>query len=190
MIEMLSNRGVNMLVAEDTYAKISFISALINSMKGSKIIYLDLDTVFTAYIRSNIIELGNGNKVEVFLACKEGLEDMLVDVSLLAGKADLIVLDSLHGFYHAYKDKLISTRLNQLLTFHISFLLNIKEDCSLLVTNVRRRIEPKTNAGRYIWGKSSAIFYARLTADTLIINIIKHDINSFNGKEMIISMQK
>lgn len=174
-----------MLVAEDPYARVSFISALINSMKGSKIIYIDFDTVFTAYLRSNIIELGNDNKVEVFLACKEGLEDMLVDVSLLADKADLMVFDSLHGFYHAYKDKPVS-RLNQLLTFHISFLISVK-GCPLLVTNVRKKIEPKTNAGRYLWGKSSAIFYARLAYNTLIINIIKHDISSFSGKEMIIS---
>ncbi len=186
MMEMLLSRGINMLVAEDPYARISFISALINSMKGSKIIYIDFDTVFTAYLRSNIIELGNDNKVEVFLACKEGLEDMLIGISLLADKADLMVFDSLHGFYHAYKDTPV-LRLNQLLTFHISFLINMK-GCPLLVTSVKKKIEPKTNAGRYLWGKSSAIFYARLAYNTLIINIIKHDISSFNGKEMIISV--
>ena len=195
MIEMLSVEGINLLIAEDPYAKILFISNIIRSMKDSRVIYLDLDTLFTAYIRNNIIKLSN-NKVDILFASNKGLEDMIADAYTIADydtNLKLIVFDSLHGFYHIYsgKGKRYITRLNQLLIFYISLLLNLSKEkgCPLLVTNVKKRLddkEPKTNINRYLLSRSSVMLYVK--ADNILsVNILRHILSEFNGKNIVIN---
>ncbi len=197
MIEMLSVEGINLLIAEDPYAKILFISNIIRSMKDSRVIYLDLDTLFTAYIRNNIIKLSN-NKVDILFASNKGLEDMIADVYTIADYYDanlkLIVFDSLHGFYHIYagKGKRFITRLNQLLIFYISLLLNLSKEkgCPLLVTNVKKRLddkEPKTNINRYLLSRSSAMLYVKVIDNILSVSVLRHILSEFNGKNIVIN---
>ncbi len=199
MLDMLSIDGINMIIAEDPYAKICFISNLIRGIKNSRVLYFDLDTLFTAYIKNNIIKLNNNNnnKVDIFFADKEGLEDMIVDACSIAGHTNLklIIFDSLHGFYHiyAYKGNRFITKLNQLLIFYISLLLNLSKEkgCPLLVTNVKRLDgkEPKTNLNRYLWAKSSVMLYVRVADyyNTLTVSIIRHTQRELNGKNMVIN---
>ncbi len=195
MIEMLSVEGINLLIAEDPYAKILFISNIIRSMKDSRVIYLDLDTLFTAYIRNDIIRLSN-NKVDILLASNKGLEDMIAYAYAIAdygANLKLIVFDSIHGFYHIYagKGKRFITRINQLLIFYISLLLNLSKakGCPLLVTNVKKRIddkEPKTNINRYLLSRSSVMLYVK--ADNILsVNVLRHIISEFNGKNIVIN---
>jgi len=195
MIEMLSVEGINLLIAEDPYAKILFISNIIRGMKDSRVIYLDLDTLFTAYIRNDIIKLSN-NKVDILLASNKGLEDMIAYAYAIAeyyANLKLIVFDSIHGFYHIYagKGKRFITRINQLLIFYISLLLNLSKEkgCPLLVTNVKKRLddkEPKTNINRYLLSRSSVMLYVK--ADNILsVNILRHIISEFNGKNIVIN---
>jgi hypothetical protein len=195
MIEMLSVEGINLLIAEDPYAKTLFISNIIRSMKDSRVIYLDLDTLFTAYIRNNIIKLSN--KVDILFASNKGLEDMIADAYAIAdydANLKLIVFDSLHGFYHIYagKGKRFITRLNQLLIFYISLLLNLSKEkgCPLLVTNVKKRLddkEPKTNINRYLLSRSSAMLYVKVVDNILSVSVLRHILSEFNGKNIVIN---
>jgi hypothetical protein len=196
MIEMLSVEGINLLIAEDPYAKTLFISNIIRSMKDSRVIYLDLDTLFTAYIRNNIIKLSN-NKVDILFASNKGLEDMIADAYAIAdydANLKLIVFDSLHGFYHIYagKGKRFITRLNQLLIFYISLLLNLSKEkgCPLLVTNVKKRLddkEHKTNINRYLLSRSSAMLYVKVVDNILSVSVLRHILSEFNGKNIVIN---
>jgi len=67
--------------------------------------------------------------------------------------------------------------------------LSKEKGCPLLVTNVKKRLddkEPKTNINRYLLSRSSVMLYVK--ADNILsVNILRHIISEFNGKNIVIN---
>ncbi len=190
MFSLLST-GINILIAEDTYSRIRTLIGMISNTHGN-IVYIDLDTVFTAYVRSSLIDLNSINtKLDIYFVSKGRLESMLAYVCSLDSPR-LVVFDSIHGFYHLYDhygNRVMMRRLNQLLTFYISLLLDMssRHECPLLITSIRRRgLRIKINADRYLLNRSSVILYASSNDGVLNVDIIKHPREEMNGASISI----
>lgn len=193
LFNLLDSDGTNLLVAEDAIARICFLSNLVGSVEHGRIVYIDLDTVFTAYAMHGIMmEKGRGVKMDIFIPDRGRFEDLLAGAcSSIDADARLVVLDSIHGFYHLY-DGVKIFLLNQLLTSYISLLAMHAERYSipLLVTSVRKRMmiveEPNTGkaySSRYLWSKSSAVLSARYMHRDyrLLVRVVKHRIDTLRN---------
>ncbi|MCS6768414.1 MAG: hypothetical protein NZ517_06730 [Candidatus Nitrosocaldus sp.] len=197
LLDLLDGKGINLMVAEDALARICFVSSLVGSIEHGRIVYIDLDTVFTAYTRHGMMmgmmRIGSrdvrgkengGVRMDIFIPDKGRLEHLLAHASSsIDDDTGLVVLDSIHGFYHLY-DGVNITSLNQLLTSYIS-LLGIhagRYSIPFLVTSIRKRMveEPRAYGSRYLWSKSSAILSARYSHrdQMLLVHVLKHRIDT------------
>lgn len=193
---LLDSGGMNSLLYSDGFGKICFTSSVVWGFLGGRgrTVYLDLDTVFTSYLRNGIVELGadrRSGELEIFLPAEDEFESMLADVcsSLDArggdgekeeGAGGLVVVDSLNSFYHLYEGIKIGS-LNHLLSVYISLLLNHtrRAGSTLLVTSMMRYkkhgewiLAPSSR--RLIKAKSSVLLGAELVESNLVISLLKH----------------
>ncbi|MCD6038161.1 MAG: hypothetical protein K0S67_2050 [Nitrososphaeraceae archaeon] len=70
--DIFSTKGLNSLTYNDPYAKLCFTS-MIASQCQKKVIYIDLDTMFAAYAKSDLISLLGNTKCTIlsttFIIC-------------------------------------------------------------------------------------------------------------------------
>ncbi|MEM0496162.1 MAG: hypothetical protein QW178_03990, partial [Candidatus Nitrosocaldus sp.] len=77
---LLDGNGINLLLAEDTLARICFLSSLIRSVEGGRVLYIDLDTVLTAYVMHGIMMNKDASmkmEMDIFIPDKGRFEDLL-----------------------------------------------------------------------------------------------------------------
>lgn len=189
LLTLLDCYGINLIVAEDALARICLLSSLVRSLDDGRIVYIDLDTVFTAYVMHGIMGIkeggvSNGAKIDIMMPDIGRVEDLLATAcSEIDVDTRLVVLDSIHGFYHLY-DRVKVTSLNQLLTSYITLLAMHAERYSIpfLVTSImkKRIVEgvgtTQAYSSRYLWSKSSTIISARYSSRDymLMVRVVKH----------------
>jgi hypothetical protein len=98
--EILGSRGFNTLVYDDAYAKICLIASLISEFQNQdrtlngkkKILYLDLDVAFTAYVKAGLIPSMDIRKVDnntyqsesnvlrIYLPSEDTFDVMVIDI--------------------------------------------------------------------------------------------------------------
>ncbi|MEM4611373.1 MAG: hypothetical protein QXS95_01340 [Candidatus Nitrosocaldus sp.] len=202
---LLDGNGINLLLAEDTLARICFLSSLIRSVEGGRVLYIDLDTVLTAYVMHGIMMNKDASmkmEMDIFIPDKGRFEDLLANVcSILDDDVRLVVLDSIHGFYHLYEGVKIAS-LNQLLISYISLLTMHTERYAIpfLLTSIRKRRvveeqstdKKKAYSIRYLWSKSSVILSAKYLRknSTLLVDVIKHRINGYSMQRWLINVSQ
>jgi hypothetical protein len=158
--EILSTEGLNSLMFGDPYAKLCFTSLLVKSAlpyyqpkklekpslqheqekqnqnpqgKKKRIIYLDCDTMFAAYLSAGFLfDLSNGDSstanindnaasdnknvirrseersnklIDIYLPSEGRFESLLGDIIASMPEASLVIFDSLNGFYNMYPTK-------------------------------------------------------------------------------------
>jgi hypothetical protein len=128
--EILSARGLNTLIFADPYPKVCLTALLASSVERT--IYVDLDTMFTAYLQSGMIR--PTGKVRVFLPSEGMLVPMLKDVVDLTDKSSLVILDSVNSFYNLFpaKEKTLGG-LNHLLSVLLMLLVKRASDAGVPV---------------------------------------------------------
>lgn len=191
LLTLLDCYGINLIVAEDALARICLLSSLVRSLDDGRIVYIDLDTVFTAYVMHGIMgikeEGSKGANIDIMVPDIGRVEDLLATAcSNIDADTRLVVLDSIHGFYHLY-DRVKVTSLNQLLTSYITLLAMHAERYSIpfLVTSIRKKriVEgvgtTQAYSSRYLWSKSSTIISARYSSRDymLMVRVVKHRID-------------
>lgn len=198
MIDLL-DEGINLLIADDALSRIYSLSAIVGSVEDGRVIYMDLDTVFTAYIMHGIIK-SKGMRIDIFIPDRGRFEDLLAGIcSSIADDTRLVVLDSIHGFYHLYQGVRV-LMLNHLLTSYISMLAMHVERYSvpLLVTSIRKtkiageQVDPGTKAysSRYLWSRSSTVLSARYSSrdNRLVVQVMKHLIDTLRNAVLDLSV--
>ncbi|MEM0367291.1 MAG: hypothetical protein QW383_02180 [Candidatus Nitrosocaldus sp.] len=200
LFNLLDGNGINLLVAEDALARICFLSSLVRSVErggGGRMVYIDLDTVLTAYVMHGIMNKSSKDvsvKMDIFIPDRGRFEALLADAcSSIDDDTRLVVLDSIHGFYHLYNG-VKAASLNQLLTSYISLLAMHAEMYStpFLVTSIRKRMmmvdeqnkkDKKLYSTRYLWSKSSTILSARYVHKDyrLLVRVVKHRIDTIRN---------
>ncbi|MEM0030141.1 MAG: hypothetical protein QW572_02495 [Candidatus Nitrosocaldus sp.] len=208
LFNLLDGNGINLLLAEDALARICFLSSLVRSVErggGGRMVYIDLDTVLTAYVMHGIMMNKDASmkmEMDIFIPDKGRFEDLLANVcSILDDDVRLVVLDSIHGFYHLYEGVKIAS-LNQLLISYISLLTMHTERYAIpfLLTSIRKRRvveeqstdKKKAYSTRYLWSKSSVILSAKyLRKDsTLLVDVIKHKIDGYSMQRWLMSVSQ
>ena len=194
---LLDSKGMNALLYNDAFSKICFTcSAVSEFLKDCRVVYVDLDTVFTSYVRNGIFDLDSGD-LEIFLPSENEFESMLSDIcSHLDANTGLVIVDSLNSFYHLY-DRIKVGSLNRLLSAYISLLLNHtrRVGCKLLVTSMIRHKKTEEwilapSSKRLIEAKSSVIFNVELFRNGLVISMLKHQPLKLYSKKLVIAKEQ
>jgi hypothetical protein len=124
--DIFSTKGLNSLTYNDPYAKLCFTS-MISSWCQKKVIYIDLDTMFAAYAKADLILLLKNKKyisktINIYLPTEDRFESILKDVI-----EDMY--DSINNFYNMYYKKIDIesgrgfSNINHLLSIFLMLLL-------------------------------------------------------------------
>ena len=194
---LLDSKGMNALLYNDAFSKICFTCSVVSEfLKYGKVVYIDLDTVFTSYVRNGIFDADSG-ALEIFLPSENEFESMFSDIcSHLDANAGLVVVDSLNSFYHLY-DKIKIGSLNRLLSAYVALLLNHtrRVGCKLLVTSMIRHKKTSEwilapSSKRLIEAKSSVIFNVELVRSGMVVSMLKHQPLKLYSKKLVIAKEQ
>ncbi|MEM2760570.1 MAG: hypothetical protein QXU32_10020 [Nitrososphaerales archaeon] len=180
---LLDEKGLNSLVFTEPFSKTCFTCSTVSSfLSGSNVIYIDLDTVFTAYVRNNIFTFPeDSGYLSIYMPRASEFEESLADIcSAIDSNSKLVIVDSINSFYHLYY-KIRIGALNHLLSSYVLLLLNHcrRVGSRLLVTSMIRHKKTTEwvlapSSRRLLESKSSAVLAADLLYGNLAINILKH----------------
>lgn len=192
---LLDSKGINSLFYTDPFAKICFTCCAVSELaKDARIIYVDLDTVFTSYVRNGVFR--TDGELEILLPGDGQFERLLPDLCSRLDGAAAVVVDSLNSFYHLYDDIKIG-KLNRLLGSYISLLLyhTRRAGCRLLVTSMMRHKKAPEwvlapSSKRLLETRSAAVMRADLSGEGLVVNIIKHEPLKLHSKRVVIPQEE
>ncbi|HEX9318277.1 MAG TPA: hypothetical protein VF884_05010 [Nitrososphaeraceae archaeon] len=199
---LLDPTGLNTIIYNDPYAKLCLISTLIVELKEEqrkKILYIDLDTVFTAFVRAGLIPPFKIEKINSSLYTSdilriyipdERIHLPILDVIRYIDDASLIIFDSVTSFYSLFQFKMETNksltrelgRCNQSLLVLLMLLLkNTKfAKIPLLVTSMIRYKRKgmwtrSPTANRFLSAKSTAKLYVRMENENdIAVNVLSH----------------
>jgi hypothetical protein len=218
--EILGNRRFNTLVYDDAYAKICLIASIISEFQNQnhevnpkKIVYLDLDAAFTAYVKAGLIPSmeirkvdnniyqSESNALKVYLPSEDMFDVFIVDIIKSINECSLIIFDSVNSFYNLFYDRIINSpnnilkigNLNQLLYFILMLILKHTSECDIpfLVTSmVRYKRKEVVTTNRLLSKKSSLNFYVKIkNLNDLSVTILsdpKENQKSFIMKDKVL----
>lgn len=201
--EMFGNRGFNTLIYDDAYAKICLIASIIlefqsqnHRVNHDRIVYLDLDAAFTAYVKAGLIPsmeihkvdnnvyLSESNALKIYLPSEDTFDAFIVDIIKSINECSLVIFDSVNSFYNLYYDGIINSpnnilkigNLNQLLYFTLMLILKHTSECNIpfLVTSmIRYKRKEVVTTNRLLSKKSSLNFYVKIkNLDDLSVTIL------------------
>jgi hypothetical protein len=131
--DIFSTKGLNSLTYNDPYAKLCFTS-MISSWYQKKVIYIDLDTMFAAYAKADLISLLKNKKnisktINIYLPTEDRFESILKDVIEDMYDSSIVIFDSINNFYNMYYKKIDIesgrgfSNINHLLSIFLMLLL-------------------------------------------------------------------
>ena len=148
--DIFSIKGLNSLTYNDPYAKLCFTSMIASSCQ-KKVIYIDLDTMFAAYAKADLIMLlGNKNyiskTINIYLPTEDRFESILKDVIEDMYDSSIVIFDSVNNFYNMYYKKIDIesgrgfSNINHLLSIFLMLLLKhgINLNVPILATSMIR----------------------------------------------------
>jgi len=199
---LLDRTGLNAIIYNDPYAKLCLISTLILQLKEEfqkRALYIDLDTIFTAFVRAGFVPPLSVEKISSSLYTSdilrvyvpyEKIHIPVLDAIKFIDDSSIVIFDSITSFYSLYdfdneSDKQLMRELgryNQLLLVLLMLLLrNTKfAQIPLLVTSmIRYRRKGKwiraPTANRFLSAKSTASFYVRMANENdFSVNVLSH----------------
>ena len=131
--DIFSTKGLNSLTYNDPYAKLCFTS-MISSWCKKKVIYIDLDTMFAAYAKTDLILLlknkkYNSKTINIYLPIEDRFESILKDVIEDMYDSSIVIFDSINNFHNMYYKKIDIesgrgfSNINHLLSIFLMLLL-------------------------------------------------------------------
>ena len=145
--DIVSADGLNTLTFNDPYAKLCFTSML--ASKYQKVIYIDLDTAFTAYVSAGLLLKNMGNPpdtIKIYLPSEGQFESLMMDIIDSLPDSSIVIFDSVNSFYNMYYKKIDIhsghgiSNLNHLLSIFLMLLLKHGKylNIPILVTSMIR----------------------------------------------------
>jgi hypothetical protein len=134
--KILSTSGLNTLTFTDPYAKLCYTVHLASQF--DKVIYVDLDTTFTAYFNAGLVQINNS--VDIYLPSEGQIAVMTKDVLESMSDSSLVIFDSINSFYNLFPTRERVGGLNHLLAVLIMLLVRRGVDLNIpvLVTSMLR----------------------------------------------------
>jgi len=186
LCDLLTIGGLNTLLFYNPYAKLCFTSTITSYFK--KTTYLDFDTTYTAYTKSNLIKNSTLNDISLFTPNEGELESLITNIVSNISNSSLLIIDSLNSFYNLYYKKIDMESLKGISTIQhtlSNFLMILLKFCQslripILVTNMMRYrkkekwIKTPTNK-RFLQKKSTVILFVELLSQNMLfLDIITH----------------
>ena len=145
--DFVSADGLNTLTFNDPYAKLCFTSML--ASKYQKVIYIDLDTAFTAYVSAGLLLKNMSNPsdtIKIYLPSEGQFESLMMDIIDSLPDSSIVIFDSVNSFYNMYYKKIDIhsghgiSNLNHLLSIFLMLLLKHGKylNIPILVTSMIR----------------------------------------------------
>jgi hypothetical protein len=134
---ILSTLGLNTLMFKDPYAKICYTSLLASQFDN--VIYVDLDTVFTAYFMAGLIDATN--HLDIYLPSEGKFTFMIKEVVASMQSRSVVIFDSVNSFYNMFRMQGMRIgNLNHLLSVIIMLLVRqgIDTGVPILATSMLR----------------------------------------------------
>jgi hypothetical protein len=200
--DIVSADGLNTLIFNDPYAKLCFTSML--ASKYQKIIYIDLDTVFTAYASAGLLlkNMNNAdNTIKIYLPREGQFEPLMMDIIDSMPGSSIVIFDSVNSFYNMYYKKIDIhsghgiSNLNHLLSIFLMLLLKYGKilNIPILVTSMIRykkdNIWVQSPASKRLLQKKSVVKLnvSVINEKDLSVQIITHPL--LNSKTIIFQNQ-
>jgi hypothetical protein len=200
--DIVSTDGLNTLIFNDPYAKLCFTSML--ASKYQKIIYIDLDTAFTAYVSAGLLlkNINNAdNTIKIYLPSEGHFESLMMDIIDSMPGSSIVIFDSVNSFYNMYYKKIDIhsghgiSNLNHLLSIFLMLLLKYGKilNIPILVTSmIRYKKDNKwvqSPASRRLLQKKSIVKLnvSIINEGDLSVQIITHPL--LNSKTIIFQNQ-
>ena len=183
---LLTIGGLNTLLFYNPYAKLCFTSTITSYFR--KTTYLDFDTTYTAYIRSNLIKNYTLNDISLFTPCEGELELSINKILSNISDSSLLIIDSLNSFYNLYYKKIDMesvkgiSNIQHTLSNFLMILLKLCQSLRIpiLVTSMIRYRKKKewiktfTNK-RLLQNKSTVILFVEMkNKNIFFLDIITH----------------
>ena len=218
--EILRNRGFNTLVYDDAYAKICLIASIISEFQNQdqrlnrkKILYLDLDAAFTAYVKAGLIPSmeirkvdnniyqSESNTLKIYLPSEDLFDAIIVDILKSINECSLIIFDSVNSFYNLFYDKITNSpnnilkigNLNQILYFILMLILKHASEYNIpfLVTSMVRYTKKEVvTTNRLLSRKSIVNFYVKIEnfndLSVTVLSDLKENQRSFVMKDKVL----
>ena len=166
----------SLVLCSEPFHKVEFLYRLINSIE-SKIIFVDLDLLYTGYVESGMIP--KNNNVIIFHPEKENWEEKLTGIiSKVSKEKFLVVIDSFNGVYNMFDD-LESARFVNSCIMLLSSLAN-QTSSSVVVTGMARK---KENVGwiispggkQIIKSEKTGIYFIKKNQNNLIFTSLEEN---------------
>ena len=218
--EILGNSGFNTLVYDDAYAKISLIASIISEFQNQnqrlnrkKILYLDLDAAFTAYVKAGLIPSmeirkvdnniyqSESNTLKIYLPSEDLFDAIIVDILKSINECSLIIFDSVNSFYNLFYEKITNSpnnilkigNLNQILYFILMLILKHTSEYNIpfLVTSmVRYTRKEVVTTNRLLSRKSTVNFHVKIEnfndLSVTVLSDLKENQRSFIMKDKVL----
>jgi hypothetical protein len=155
---------------DDPYAKLCYAALLASQL--DRVIYFDLDTMFTAYLRSGFVHAKN---IDVYLPSEGRLVPMIKDVLGSMESSSLVVFDSVNSFYNMFTTQEMNTSgLNHMLSVLLMLLLRRGVDANVpvLVTSMMRY----RKEGGWVQSPSSRRLLQRKSAVKISVERVGYDL--------------
>jgi hypothetical protein len=176
--KILSMGGLNTLVFTDPYAKLCYTVHLASQF--DRIIYIDLDTTFTAYFNAGFVH--TNSIVDIYLPSEGRLAAMTKDVLESMGDSSLVIFDSVNSFYNLFPIRQRMGSLNHLLSVLIMLLVRRGLDANVpvLATSMLRYRKDggwvQSPASRRLLQRKSAVkLSVEWHESDLALKIVQHE---------------
>ena len=164
---------------KDPYAKICFTSIL--AAQFDNVIYVDLDTVFTAYFMAGLI--GETKHVDIYLPSEGNFTFMIKEVIASMQSSSLVIFDSVNSFYNMFRmQESRIGNLNHLLSVIMMLLVRqgIDTGVPILVTSMLRHRKDSgwiqsPASRRLLQHKSLVRLSVEIRNKDLAVKIVEHE---------------
>ncbi len=166
----------SLVLCSEPFHKVEFLYRLINSIE-SKIIFVDLDLLYTGYVESGMIP--KNKNVIIFHPEKENWEEKLTEIiSKVSKEKFLVVIDSFNGVYNMFDD-LESARFVNSCIMLLSSMAN-QTSSSVVVTGMARK---KENVGwiispggkQIIKSEKTGVYFIKKNQNNLIFTSLEEN---------------
>lgn len=138
---ILEKSSLNVILSEDGFTKTFFAANIVDYVLGEgTVVYVDLDTIFTAFLNTMIHDSENLDNLLIFQPDEQTVEKTMAQVcSLSSPYLKFIVLDSMTTLYHLFDGKGPSD-VNRKVSIYLSLLQSMSKrfDIPVLVTSMMR----------------------------------------------------
>lgn len=146
---------INLLLCSAPYAKTVFLAGIVSQTlnDGGSVFYIDLDSIFTVYLRHGVYEMPRSENLSLFNPNVLEIDETIAKIcSVNHSDLNLIVLDSVNTFYHQFDRESPFSGLNRYLSVCLSLLKDLSRRVGAAVVvcslPVARR---EASQGRYSW---------------------------------------